>query len=734
MRFPTTQQSIADFMHTELAQSDILRSEARLLVQSEMLRQRLHNDAPKLIPKIIHQTYKTNRVPDKLKRLMRTWRETNPDYEIRFYDDAACKQFVATEFPEWFEAYMNLPKDVERADFFRYMVVLRYGGIYADIDTECREPVDNFLLPQDTLVVGWENEFQYDADAFSRHFVRKRQVLQWVFMGVPGHPVLRAVCNHIAKHATTTFSNNTNRDTLERTGPGIWTDAVLHQSVVQGLSRKGDNPWLVRILPRVAFGAHPSGDDGIPPTSSQILVMHHFMGSWKVQGGWQKQNLGLLLLSLMPSTMVKPAEESGGMASLEEGHPELRGHSADKAAPVAVLEPKADASRVGRHLMPDMVTDLFPVSVSWEPPFDVLVLLAGEERTLATAAGSVSPPLSPIEDVSATLTKWGIWQPGVHPTRRPGLAEALVGSLGGHRRSAVLIDVGSGLGYFSLAAAARGHHVHAFETRPSHLRALHGSLSRNGFNDLVKLHTAPLGVPSLEYCLAWQRRHGPSPKPNASAIGKEPRLFYDEEARLERGAHGDPCVLPAEIEFLDEIFGSDLDMGALRISAEGWDGWLLEGAAKIMETRPPPIVVVELRPAAMIALGWEDPKTLLDRMWEWGYTDISHSGSVCDERWHNITTGHKLQRSRSGPSLTELETALKQPTWCRLHREGFRVLVERAVVHPTLPESVLFHHQQRPDMLEQERLARLAVLERAALARIEEEKRAKELEGQIETR
>ena len=34
------------------------------------------------------------------------------------------------------------------------------------------------------------------------------QILQWVFMSVPGHPILRAICDRIARHATSSFSNN----------------------------------------------------------------------------------------------------------------------------------------------------------------------------------------------------------------------------------------------------------------------------------------------------------------------------------------------------------------------------------------------------------------------------------------------------------------------------------------------------------------------------------------------
>jgi mannosyltransferase OCH1-like enzyme len=82
-------------------QPDVLHSEARVMAQSELLPQRWRqaDDKVKLIPKIIHQTYKSSVVPEHLLWLVRTWRDFNPRYEIRFYDDAACDNFVATEFP-----------------------------------------------------------------------------------------------------------------------------------------------------------------------------------------------------------------------------------------------------------------------------------------------------------------------------------------------------------------------------------------------------------------------------------------------------------------------------------------------------------------------------------------------------------------------------------------------------------------------------------------------------------
>ncbi len=54
-------------------------------------------------------------------------------------------------------------------------------------------------------------------------------------------------------------------------------------------------------------------------------------------------------------------------------------------------------------------------------------------------------------------------------------------------------DVGAGYGLLSLAAAARGHRVHAFELGPGSLEALEASLAHNGFEHLVKVRRHSTG-------------------------------------------------------------------------------------------------------------------------------------------------------------------------------------------------------------------------------------------------
>ena len=468
---------------------------------------------PLMIPRIIHQTYKTSDVPDRVKGLMRTWAEKNPGWKTRFYNDAECYKFVEREFPEYYDAYVSLPKDVERSDFFRYLIVLHTGGVYADIDTECRQPMDSYLRSTDTLVVGWENEFRTDEMAYSRHFVRRRQVLNWVFAGAPGHPALREICDHIARSAHRVFTNNTNRDTLERTGPGAFTDVIvrqfwLHSKATEAAKdvlapratsawgtedipevqarleearrrvpgtrgQKGD-AWNVRVMPKVSFGVHPTGEDGVPFDDPGVLVAHHFLGSWKSRKGWNsaKKGVGDYITLFFTSLGL-------GKSGLEEYRAQL-----SHADPFYAM-PKVN-ERAG-----------YPVSAAFDPPFDMLTHLSG-----SNASGGV------VDVVGASLTKWGGWQAGRYEPKAPTSAEALVGSLSSARGrgsreggGGVLLDVGAGLGLFSLAAAARGFPVIAYEWGGGD-ELLEASVAHNGFGELVDVRVVRVGGRGEEYCRA----------------------------------------------------------------------------------------------------------------------------------------------------------------------------------------------------------------------------------------
>jgi mannosyltransferase OCH1-like enzyme len=157
------------------------------------------------------------------------------------------------------------------------MVLLRMGGVYADIDVECQQPLDGLIQPTDTLIVGWEQEVTSaraaaagaaaadgaysisSSSSSSQQLARTRQILQWFFAAAPGHPVLKVICDHIARNAMVTFSHNSVRDTQERTGEGVWTDVVLKHALQHPVTK-------VRVLEqRQAATDPPSSQEGMWP-------------------------------------------------------------------------------------------------------------------------------------------------------------------------------------------------------------------------------------------------------------------------------------------------------------------------------------------------------------------------------------------------------------------------------------------------------------------------------------
>lgn len=67
-----------------------------------------------------------------------------------------------------------------------------------------------------------------------------------------------------------------------------------------------DDPFHVRVMPKIAFGAHPLGYDGLAADDPGIVVLHHFLGSWKMRKlGWKQNKKNLVKLF---SKFFRPAQ------------------------------------------------------------------------------------------------------------------------------------------------------------------------------------------------------------------------------------------------------------------------------------------------------------------------------------------------------------------------------------------------------------------------------------------
>lgn len=130
------------------------------------------------IPNIIHQTYKTERVPDRWNSTPSQWKEYHPGWTYMLWTDEDNEALIRDHYPDFLETYLSYPYGIQRSDAARYFILHKYGGVYADLDIQPRRHVSEIIgdaelvLPQ-TPNFGLTNAFMasVNGSAFFSHII-----------------------------------------------------------------------------------------------------------------------------------------------------------------------------------------------------------------------------------------------------------------------------------------------------------------------------------------------------------------------------------------------------------------------------------------------------------------------------------------------------------------------------------------------------------------------------------
>lgn len=163
------------------------------------------------IPKIIHQTFKTSKLPLLTRWHIARFRKKNPDYTYEFYDDQRIEAFLAQEYgAEVLSLYKKINIGAAKADFFRYAVLYKKGGIYVDIDSGINGSLNQFIEPGDAAIITREG----NPDLFA----------QWALIYSPEHPFLKRTMEMVLENIR---QNKYPHDVHQMTGPTIYTKAIV---------------------------------------------------------------------------------------------------------------------------------------------------------------------------------------------------------------------------------------------------------------------------------------------------------------------------------------------------------------------------------------------------------------------------------------------------------------------------------------------------------------------------
>lgn len=219
-----------------------------------------------MIPHIVHQTWRSNALSEPCRSYCNSWKQLNPDCEYRFYDDADCLAFVRTEFRHIANMYEALPLAILRADLFRYLVVYRLGGLYADIDMQCLKPFGRFFSLngavfsiESRLTATRQRELGYR---------RPYQIANCIFASEAGHPFVASIIDRVV--SLIKAQGSIERTAVEDvTGPRMLTRLFYEQMP--------PNVHVLRQIHWLPYRGYPR----VFPLNANMFAWHHFVGSWK---------------------------------------------------------------------------------------------------------------------------------------------------------------------------------------------------------------------------------------------------------------------------------------------------------------------------------------------------------------------------------------------------------------------------------------------------------------------
>ena len=233
-----------------------------------------HMSARRKVPYFVHQTHETASDVDRSSvccASRKSWRSyldriSKGTGQYVLWSATDRDHFMKLEHPDIYDIWRILPLNVMKVDVWRYAVLHRYGGIYADIDLTVKDNAPD-LFSEDGLVCGTEN---------SEHYCN------WLLSAPEGCSLVLHILDHLKgslrKASPVTPLSFAHNEHLVHTltGPGAFTKAIRDwlttHSVAAGEhlpSSGAKHPGLL-VLPSVAVRGG--------------FAQHHFIGG--DQGGW----------------------------------------------------------------------------------------------------------------------------------------------------------------------------------------------------------------------------------------------------------------------------------------------------------------------------------------------------------------------------------------------------------------------------------------------------------------
>lgn len=176
------------------------------------------------IPKIIHQTWKHNVIPENWIMSPVNWKRLHGDWLWLLWTDDDIREYIRTFHPDYVGLFNGFKYGIQMADAIRYFILYDFGGIYSDLDVVPKKNLAEYFTSNLDMYLVMSPNLNY----FSNFFM----------VSAPRQPLWRYVWKAMAEELPSWVVGK-HMEVMYSTGPAMFNKQVMNYNQIVGfLPRK----------------------------------------------------------------------------------------------------------------------------------------------------------------------------------------------------------------------------------------------------------------------------------------------------------------------------------------------------------------------------------------------------------------------------------------------------------------------------------------------------------------
>lgn len=187
----------------------------------------------------IIQTWKDLNMPGQYKSFSDKVQFHNPNWNYMFFSDNDIVNFIHDKMPEYYDTFCSFKHKIQQIDYFRYLAIYYFGGVYLDLDMNIYDSLDDlYNVNPDKCKFPIEINNIRDSIITKQGFTKL--IGNYAFYAPANHPFIKKIIDNIGSNRITDkdiqIAQNENNDPPEQvyvyctTGPLLVTQTFIDYS------------------------------------------------------------------------------------------------------------------------------------------------------------------------------------------------------------------------------------------------------------------------------------------------------------------------------------------------------------------------------------------------------------------------------------------------------------------------------------------------------------------------